>query len=135
MINQKEFDKKFEDLCKKYQERDSVENILILLDDNIKSDLMKKIIVIWDKVTLRRKSCDNLHEIKEAQDWRWLWLHVEYDLEEICDIIGKEIPENIMMMLIGNRLIFPDGMVSANALKLIKKEIVTKLMGVKEDKK
>ena len=123
-MNQEEKDGKFIELITKIKGVESPENILILLDDSGRSDIMKKIIVAWNKIEIKRT--EKLKS-KNGDEWKWLWDQISYDLKELTEIVGKEIKSEYMKILIGNRLIYPDGTVSGFALNLIKKEIKDKI--------
>ena len=112
---------RFEEILAGFKAQDSPKGLLILVDGSKRSAKFKLIIGAWDKVTLEKRLSKT--GPVAGREWRWLWDQVNYDLDELSILIGKTVSPEDMNALIGSRLVFPDGTVSNEAMKVVVKEI------------
>jgi hypothetical protein len=89
---------------------------------------LQQLLVIWDAAKVRRK--DRLSHSPVSGDsesvWRWLWDNVQYSVDELAELSGVSRPttEKKMAVLIGNRIIYPDGSVTRLVAKFLRVKVL-----------
>ena len=109
--------------------------VVLLLAEN--PDLVK-IVVAWTSLDVKRvNKLTGLPGGSESETWEWLWENTTYSLKELKEKIGTSFSEialeNKMKPLIGNRIIYPDGMVNSFVERYLREQVV-KLFEVKPKK-
>jgi hypothetical protein len=99
---------------------------LLLVADNPE---LIKIVVAWTSLDV--KHTDKLTGLpgnSESEAWEWLWQNSNYHLSELKEKIGTSLSEialgNKMRPLIGNRIIYPDGMVNSFVERYLREQVV-----------
>jgi len=121
----------FEELIEFFKKKETPEDTACLMPEErfIDTDSLRRLVIAWPKA--RRSRINPWATTSEEGDvacWRWLWEQVDYDQEELKRIagVGSNIT-SLMDILIGNRLLYPDGTVSLWAQKVIRQVFKTRL--------
>lgn len=110
-----------------FKSNERPESLVQLLNDPI----LRSAIVAWPSVPIRITAEPNLEcECgREADQWKWLWDHVEYDQPMFGIIANVEEHEvhKILIRLVGLRLIYPDGTIHKLAQQYLRSLIIQQL--------
>lgn len=105
----------------KLKESEGVESSLILTGKDPLSANLRKTAIAWTKVPLTVKRKQTYRESDEDSLWEDVWKDVEIDLTTLGIVTGfRTRVELYVNMLKGYRLIYPDGSLSAVALKTLR---------------
>jgi hypothetical protein len=117
-----------------FKQNEKPEAVLLMADN---PDLVK-IVIAWASLDVKR--ADRLTRLpgeSESEIWEWLWQNTKYLLSELKEKIGVSFSElaleNKLKPLIGNRIIYPDGMVNSFVERYLREQVV-KLFEVKPKK-
>ena len=114
----------FEEAVEKFRSQEQVEDVLAIT--NVKDPQairLRRLVVAWGKIKIDRISVQRPAPPAEDEKelWKWMWECVRYDPEELRQVSGVRVGvEMLMRVLIGNRIIYPDGTVSEYAKKVIR---------------
>ena len=106
-----------------FKENERPEVVLLIADD----PELTKIVVAWHNVEVKIKDeLSKLLKNSENDVWSWLWENTEY---EYSDFVEKsEVPKNHLHkrlpILIGNRILYPDGSVNSYVQKYLKDKVL-----------
>jgi len=120
----------FEEAIEFFKGEELVEDITVLFskDQAAYAESLRKIVSAWPKIKLERTPAKKPCPDDEYGRWIWLWDQVSYDLEEIKKITGVRMAvEALTKILIGNRIIYPDGTISGWAGKALKQFLKSQL--------
>jgi hypothetical protein len=99
---------------------------VLLVADN--PDLVK-IIVAWTSLDI--KHADELAELSgdsEREVWDWLWQNTRFSIAELKEKAGIPLAdwvvEKKIKPLIGNRIIYPDGMVNSFVERYFRERVI-----------
>ena len=88
-----------------------------------------KIVVAWTSIEVRR--VDKLTELRsesEGEVWEWLWKNSRYSQTELIDKIGISFSasglESKMRLLIGNRILYPDGTIDSFVQRYLREQVL-----------
>jgi len=88
-----------------------------------------KIVIAWTNLNVRR--AEKLTELtgeSENEVWEWLWKNTQYSRAELKEKIGVPLSESgleiKMKPLIGNRVIYPDGMVNSFVQRYLREQVL-----------
>lgn len=106
-----------------FKSEEKPEAVLVVADDAT----LTKIVVAWPAADVNRKtpsatpSGDSEHEW-----WEWLWKNVHYSQAEIAERTGirGESLERKMQILIGNRVLYPDGTVNSFVQRYLREKVL-----------
>lgn len=114
----------FEEALEKFKSLESPEDILLIL----KHEQLRQLVVAWQKIPIKRVKKGEYKGDDTVELWKWLWEQIYYDKEELKQIamIQGDI-DNLMKVLIGNRIIYPDGTISMFARKVLQQMIKVQL--------
>ncbi len=97
-----------------------------------------KIVVAWTSLEVKR--AERLTELKsktENEVWEWLWENAKFSLVELKEKIGISFSElaleNKLKLLVGNRVIYPDGTVNSFVQRYLREQ-VAKLFEAKQER-
>lgn len=114
----------------KNMDKDSVENTICLISETgaMDSDSLRRLVVAWPKIKKVKINSGMAHPTDLADLWEWIWEQVQYNVDDLrrTSGVGPNIL-NLMQVLIGNHLLYPDGTVSIWAQKIIRQILKTKL--------
>lgn len=120
----------FEQAIEKFKELESPEDVLPLLGKEAKHEQLRQLLVAWQKISIKRvkKTEYRGSDSDMVELWKWMWEQVYYDREELKQIsmIQGDI-DNLMKVLVGNRIIYPDGTISTFARKVLQQMIKMQL--------
>ncbi len=128
------FEKLFTEKLTWFKQNEKPEAVLMIAD----SPELIRIIIAWsnlevklaNKMTALTSDCEN-------EVWDWLWGNSRYSLTKLKDQTGVPYSESVleqkMKLLIGNRIIYPDGTVNSFVQRYLRGE-VAKLFEVKQKK-
>lgn len=116
--------KTFIEILQEFKENESVEDVLPVMDDLS----LQKILIAWPKISISHISTKKTAPSTKNELWHWLWEQIEFEQDEITEITGikYDLPK-MFKILIGNRIIYPDGSISLNASKILKNILRRKL--------
>jgi hypothetical protein len=94
-----------------------------------------KIIIAWTNLEIKPvEKWTNLSDNSENDIWDWLWKNASFSLAELKAKAGVPYSESVleqkMKPLIGNRILYPDGMVNSFVQRYLRSEVV-KLLDTK----
>jgi len=116
--------KTFEEILEEFKKNESVEDVLPVMD-NLS---LQKILIAWSKISISRLPIKKAAPSIPNELWRWLWDQIEFKQDEITEITGIKFDlSKLLKILIGNRIIYPDGSISSFASKILKSILKTKL--------
>lgn len=113
-------EKRYLSLIEFFKEQDSPEKIIFIADDVE----LTKIVLSFKNVECRFVENEN-----KSEDWKSLWECTEIDKKGLTEItnVNPDILERYLNVLIGNKIIYPDGMISENVLKFINMSVMKKI--------
>jgi hypothetical protein len=123
----------FEEIIEDFRQKEQIEDALCLIGKDDLADGLRKLAVAWGKIRINRTDrTDRTDKTNKKQSeneiWNELWDQVEYDFDEIKKISGVRIGiEQKMDILIGNRIIYPDGTINSFGAKAIKQMLKSQL--------
>ncbi len=114
---------RFEEKLSWFKAEEKPEAVLVVADDAV----LTKIVVAWPTAAVERKtlsitpSTDSEHEW-----WQWLWKNTRYSQAEIAERTGVrgQTLERKMQILIGNRVLYPDGTVNSFVQRYLREKVV-----------
>jgi hypothetical protein len=106
-----------------FKSEEKPEAVLVVADDAA----LTKIVVAWPTIAVERKgqstapSTDSEHEW-----WQWLWRNARFSTAEIAERTGiqGESLERKMRILIGNRVLYPDGTVNSFVQRYLREKVL-----------
>ena len=119
---------KFSELLEKFKASEEVECLVQLLDDQA----LRRAVGAWQATIVTFPADgqgDDCPELESKRQWEWLWKQIKYDQKmfgTIANIKEHEI-SNMMVRLVGLRLVYPDGTINSFAKKYLQSLIVAKL--------
>ena len=120
----------FEEAVLLFKKEEVVEDTACLLsEDSFDTDALRRLVVAWSKIKILRIDPVSHIPNEKQEIWKWIWECVKYDqqeLKQITGITGFDV-DCLVDILIGNRLLYPDGTVSTWALKIVQQSIRGKL--------
>ncbi|MHC4715094.1 MAG: hypothetical protein ACYTAN_17770 [Planctomycetota bacterium] len=108
------------------------EAVLVVADD---ADLMR-LVVAWSTIAVEREApVAKPPTGTEHEWWEWLWKNTRYSRTEIAERTGirGESLERGMLVLTGNRVLYPDGTVNSFVQRYLREKVL-KLFGSKPRK-
>lgn len=117
--------KSFGELLKKFQESESPESIIPLLDE----PKLGWGIAAWQSVQIKYKVPCDCHSNEIVEQWEWLWNQVHFDLLSYAIICGVQQHEihDLFMRLKGLRLLYPNGAVNNLARQYLQSVVLARL--------
>ena len=107
-----------------FKQNEKPEVVLVVADN---PELIK-IIIAWTSLGVTR--AEKLTELKgdtENEVWEWLWENTKFSLVEFKEKIGIPFSElaleNKLKPLIGNRVLYPDGMVNSFVQRYLREQV------------
>ena len=107
-----------------FKQNEKPETVLVIADNH---ELIK-IIVAWSNLEVNR--ADKLPSIagnSENEIWEWLWKNSRFSLTELKAKTGAPYAESVleqrMKLLIGNRILYPDGTVNSFVQRYLRGEV------------
>ena len=106
-----------------FKQRERPEVVLQIAEDMS----LIKIVVAWPCITLKRRDpLSDLQSDSETAIWEWLWDNVEYCERELLSKSGVhgygfKAQLNVLM---GNRVIYPDGTVNTYVQRFLREKVV-----------
>ena len=109
--------------CFKQNERPEV---VLLVADNPERI---KIVVAWTNLDVRRaEELTELGSTSENEVWEWLWENARYSRTELVERIGISFSESglesKMKLLIGNRILYPDGTMNSFVQRYLREQVL-----------
>ncbi|HNT35928.1 MAG TPA: hypothetical protein PKH07_13135, partial [bacterium] len=87
---------------------------------------LMRMVVSWPNLPRRHQPQGEGHGPSDDDTWRWLWDNVSYDIKQWGLMSG--IPENFTSefreVLVGNRLIYPDGTVNKFIERYLREQVL-----------
>jgi hypothetical protein len=115
-----------------FKEHERPEAVLVVADDTE----LTRIVVAWPTVVVEVEARSATPPSgREHECWDWLWRNTRYSQAEIAERTGirGETLERKMQILIGNRVIYPDGTVNSFVQRYIREKVL-KLFNTKPRK-
>lgn len=106
-----------------FKSEENPEAVLVVADD----PALTKIVVAWPTINVERKEPSRaLSAESEHESWQWLWKNVHYSQAEIAQRTGirGETLERKMQILIGNRVLYPDGTVNSFVQRYLREKVL-----------
>ena len=108
-----------------FKQNEKPEAVLLIADNQ---ELIK-IVVAWTSLDVRRvDKLTRLPSESESEIWEWLWQNTKYSLSELKEKIGISFSEvaleNKLKPLVGNRIIYPDGMVNSFVQRYLREQVL-----------
>jgi len=106
-----------------FKSEEKPEAVLVVADDAA----LTKIVVAWPTIAVEprvrsaTRPADSEHEW-----WDWLWKNTRYSASEIAErtgIRGEDL-ERKMKLLIGNRVLYPDGTVNSFVQRYLREKVL-----------
>jgi len=113
-----------------FKENERPEALLRVAQD---PDLMK-IVIAWGSTSPRvRPKLTQLRSECEGDVWEWLWRNTEYSSFSLATRAGvsRYLFEEKLAVLIGNRVLYPDGTVNSFVERYLREEVLKLFEGVK----
>lgn len=118
----------FDDILNKFKTSEQMEDILPITGKDAEAERLRKILIAWRKIEIKKTPTKTKPPEDEIALWNWLWKNVSFDEEQLKSIAGiRGNIQDSMNVLIGNRLIYPDGTISVFASKALKQLLKTQL--------
>jgi hypothetical protein len=107
--------RRFDQVLEEFRQQEKVQDVLVLTGKGEQADELRRLALAWPKIRITRHPLPYPPGSPPARQlWDWLWDQVEYDPQEVREISGMGAQaEARLAVLRGNRLIYPDGTVSA----------------------
>lgn len=99
------------------------EAVLVVADD----DTLTKIVVAWPTIAVEGKAAAGTPPSgAEHKWWEWLWKNARYSHIEMAERTGVqgESLERKMQILIGNRVLYPDGTVNSFVQRYLREKVL-----------
>ena len=86
-----------------------------------------RLTVAWTNTAVTRtKRTRQPSGLSDTEVWNWLWKHAQYSIEEL--FLKSSLPkygfDHKMQMLIGNRVLYPDGTVNAYVQRYLRERVL-----------
>ncbi len=101
------------------------EAVLVIADDPGRI----KLVVAWTNMEISH--VEKLPELRSESDndvWRWLWQNTKYSRLEFMEKARISMSESVlevrMKPLIGNRVIYPDGIINSFVQRYLREQVV-----------
>jgi hypothetical protein len=122
-------DKDFLAIIDFFKKESLLEDVSCLISplEILDSDSLRRLTVAWPYVKRTFKEFSDVPSSKEYW-WEWLWSHVIFDSNQWG--VSAGVPScmiGLTSILIGNRIIYPDGTISDWARKVIRQYFKTQL--------
>ena len=124
----------FTEKLNRFKQNEKPETVLVIADNH---ELIK-VIVAWSNLDV--KPADKMTMLtgdSENEVWDWLWENTGFSLTELKAKTGVPYSESVlkqkMKLLIGNRILYPDGTVNSFVQRYLRSE-VAKLFEAKAKK-
>jgi len=104
--------------------RNEKPEVVLLIADNPE---LIRITVAWTNTAVTRLiNTEQPGDFSDAEFWDWLWKHARYAPEELFlkSSISKYGFEYKMQMLIGNRVLYPDGTVNTYVQRYLRDRVL-----------
>jgi hypothetical protein len=91
----------------------------------IRDPILRNLVTAWAMYPVRFGDPEGAKPADEKGQWQWLWSNVEFDSEELADILRLDSLKigKIVKRAAAFRLIYPDGSSSGLALQFVRREI------------
>lgn len=106
--------------------RNEKPEVVLLIADNPE---LTNIVVAWTNLEVKR--AEKLTELggeSESDLWRWLWENAEYSRATLIEKIGVSYSElgleGKLKLLIGNRILYPDGTVNSFVQRYLRDRVL-----------
>ncbi len=113
----------FAEKLAQFKQNEKPEVVLLIADNQ---ELIR-ITVAWTNTAVARmKRIRQPGDLSEAEFWDWLWKHAQYSTEELLlkSSISKYGFEYKIQMLIGNRVLYPDGTVNTYVQRYLRERVL-----------
>ena len=116
---------RFQEALNKYKRNEKPESILLVAQDRH----LLRLLAVWDETRIERRR--RLSPFPEGGDdetrWKWLWKNVSYSVEELASLtdLATGVVEKKVGVLIGNRLVYPDGTMTRLAAQFLRIRVPT----------
>jgi hypothetical protein len=118
----------FEGAMERLKSAERMESALILMRKGDEADQLCAIALAWENAPPAWAENGETCPTDDAESWNWCWRQVNIDKETIKRISGVQYGlERLLAVLIGNRLIYPDGTLSTFATKALRHRLKTAL--------
>jgi hypothetical protein len=115
----------FGEVLSHFKKTETPESIVPLVEN----DALRNAVVAWRSVVISYSDNEECTEVKEAEQWKWMWTKVRFDQHEFGIVAGAKPQDvsNLICRLTGFRLIYPDGTINTFAAKFLQAIIMSKL--------
>jgi hypothetical protein len=116
---------RFQETLDTYKQNEKPESVLLVAQDRH----LLRLLAVWDETRVQRRR--RLSPFPENGDdemcWQWLWINACYSVEELAGLTGfsTDAVEKKMGVLIGNRLVYPDGTMSQLAAQFLRIRVLS----------
>ena len=119
----------FDEVIGEFRGKETIEDAMLLLGKDVQAEKLRRLVVAWQKIKITNSGKDTAAPDDEWEKWEWLWRNAKYDIDKLSVISGmqKSIIEPNLQVLKGNRVIYPDGTVSAYATKILRQLMKSQL--------
>ncbi len=116
-------DDRWNELLAELKKAAMIQDVLPIVSD----PAAQKLLLAWPRTCLRYEEPPGAPPEDENGQWRWLWLGVAWDENELAAISALQpfVLRIKLDQMKGNRLIFPDGSVSQYAERYLKATAAT----------
>ncbi len=109
-----------------YFKQDEKPEVVLLIAD---SPELIKIIITWTLLDIKQaEKPTELTACSEREVWEWLWENTIFSLVELKEKADISVADYVlakkMKLLIGNRIIYPDGTVNSYVQRYLKERVV-----------
>ena len=113
----------YDDKLTRFKAEEKPEAVLVVAEDAT----LTKIVVAWPTVAVERKTASGKPSTDTDHEWwGWLWKNARYSQTEIAEktgIRGGSL-ERKMEILIGNRVLYPDGTVNSFVQRYLREKVL-----------
>ncbi|MBI4331420.1 MAG: hypothetical protein HY673_09085 [Chloroflexi bacterium] len=118
-------DDRFSEKLAWFKQNERPETVLLVADNPD----MVKIIVAWTSLEVRPvEKFTELTGESQSHVWEWLWTNTSYSKTELVDLIGISFSEagleSKMKLLVGNRILYPDGTVNSFVGRYLREQVL-----------
>ncbi len=115
----------FTDKLAWFKQNERPETVLLIADS---PDLIK-VVLAWTSLNITHsQKTTEPNGNSENEVWEWLWKNTDYSPAELLEKLGPTFSrlglERKMKLLIGNRIIYPDGTVNSFVQKYLREQVV-----------
>jgi hypothetical protein len=119
----------YEEAIADFKTKEVIEDAMLLSGKDDQAERFRRLVVSWQKINISTADKRGAAPENECDRWNWLWAHIKYDVYALAAIssVPKSRVDILLQTLRGNRVIYPDGTVSAYATKIIRQLMKSQL--------